>query len=34
MSAQEGDSSDEVQQLRSELQLIMEEEQASTSHEM
>ena len=34
MSAQEKDSSDEIQLLRNELQLVMEERQASTMHDM
>ena len=34
MSAQETDSSDEIQQLRNKLQLVMEERQASMMHDM
>ena len=34
MSAQERDSTDEIQQLRSELQLMVEERQASMMHDM
>ena len=34
MSAQERDSSDEIQQLRNELQSVMEERQASVIHDM
>ena len=34
MSAQERDSSDEIQQLRNELQLVIEERQASMMHDM
>ena len=34
MSAQERDSSNEIQQLRNELQLVMEERQASMMHDM
>ena len=34
MSAQERDSSDEIQQLRDELQLVIEERQASMMHDM
>ena len=34
MSAQEKDSSDEIQQLRNELQLTIEERQASMMHDM
>ena len=34
MAAQERDSSDEIQHLRNELQLVMEERQASTMHGM
>ena len=34
MSAQERDSSDEIQQLRNELQLVIEEKQASIMHDM
>ena len=34
MSAQERDSSDEIQQLRNELQLVIEERQASMIHDM
>ena len=34
MSAQERDSSDEVQQLRNELQLVIEERQVSMMHDM
>ena len=34
MSAQERDSSDEIQQLRNELQLVIEERQASMTHDM
>ena len=34
MSAQEGDSSDEIQQLRNELQLEIEETQASMMHDV
>ena len=34
MSAQERDSLDEIQQLRNELQLVIEEIQASMMHDM
>ena len=34
MSAQERASSDEIQQLRSKLQLVIEERQASMMHDM
>ena len=33
MSAQDRDSSDEIQQLRNELQLVIEERQASMMHD-